>query len=182
MTWYEKLLDTAKDVAPTVAGGAATALSGGNPALGTLVSSIVGKVMGQEGVDVEEASRIILGDPEKLSEFRMQMREAEIKELEIRTKDVQDARTVLKNSKGPVAISALIVVAFSILLFMVMFVSIPAASQAVAYMLMGTLASEFTRTTTFWLGSSQSSKDKDATISRFAEAAKQDQTRRKDDF
>lgn len=37
MSWYEKLLDTAKDVAPTVAGGAATAFSEGSVGLGAVL-------------------------------------------------------------------------------------------------------------------------------------------------
>lgn len=175
MTWYEKLLETTKDVAPAVAGGAVTALSGGNIALGGVVSSIMGKVLGRPAQDVEEAAQAILGDPSLTMEFRSRMRDAEIKELEIRSKDVQNARNLLNISKGPIVISALIVAAFSVLLFLVMFISIPNESQAIAYMLMGTLAAEFTRTTTFWLGSSQSSKEKDATITRFAVAAEQDQ-------
>ena len=59
-----------------------------------------------------------------------------------------------------------------------MFVSIPPASANIAYLLMGTLAAEFTRTTTFWLGSSQSSKDKDSTLNAFAQAARTDQETR----
>lgn len=51
MAWYEKLLDTVKDVAPIVAGGATTVLTGGNIALGSVVSSVIAKVMGKSGVD-----------------------------------------------------------------------------------------------------------------------------------
>lgn len=179
MSWYEKLLDVGRDVAPTVAGGAAMAASGGNPALGALVSSIMGKVVGRPGVGPEEASESILGDPKAISEFRKEMREAEIKELEIRAKDTQSARDVLKHSKGPVVISSLIVAAFSVLVFLVMFVSIPAASQAVAYMLMGSLATAFTQVLNFWLGTSVGSKEKDSTISRFATASEVDQKARR---
>jgi len=179
MTWYEKLLDTARDVAPAVAGGAAMAAGGGNPALGALVSSIMGKVVGRPGVSAEEASEAILGDPKVISEFRKEMREAEIRELEVRAKDTQSARDVLKHSKGPVVISSLIVSAFSVLVFLVMFVSIPAASQAVAYMLMGSLATAFTQVLNFWLGTSVGSKEKDSTISRFATAAEVDQKTRR---
>ena len=178
MSWYEKLLDVGKDVAPTVVGGAATALSGGNIALGSVVSSIMSKVLGRPVQDLEEASEAILGDPSLTMEYRSRMRDAEIKELEIRTKDVQDARGLAKYSKGPVIISGVIVTAFTLLLCLVMFVSIPSASQAVAYLLMGTLAAEFTRTTAFWLGSSLSSKEKDTTISRFSAAAELDQKAR----
>lgn len=181
MSWYEKLLETARDVAPTVAGGAAMAASGGNPALGALVSSIMGKVVGKPEVGPEEASEAILGDPKAISEFRKEMREAEIKELEIRARDTQSAREVLKHSKGPVVISSLIVAAFSVLVFLVMFVSIPAASQAVAYMLMGSLATAFTQVLNFWLGTSVGSKEKDSTISRFASAAEIDQKNRRKD-
>ncbi len=179
MSWYEKLLDTAKDVAPTVAGGAAMAASGGNPALGALVSSIVGKLVGEPNPDLEKASQELLGDPKAISDFRKEMREAEIRELEIRAKDTQSARGVLKYSKGPVVISSLIVAAFSVLVFLVMFVAIPAASQAVAYMLMGSLATAFTQVLNFWLGTSVGSKEKDSTISRFASAAELDQKARR---
>ncbi len=79
-TWYEKLLDTAKDVAPTVAGGAATALTGGNVALGAVVSSVMSKVLGRPVQDLEEASQAILGDPEATMEFRARMKEADMKE------------------------------------------------------------------------------------------------------
>lgn len=180
MGWYKQLLDAAKDVAPTVAGGAATALSGGNIALGGVVSSIMSKVLGRPVDDIEEASQAILGDPSLTMEYRSRMRDAEIKELEIRTKDVQDARGLIQSSKGPVIVSGIIVTAFALLLCLVMFVPIPEASQAVAYLLMGTLAAEFTRTTTFWLGSSLSSKEKDTTISRFSAAAEMDQKARKE--
>lgn len=177
MSWYDKLLDAAKDVAPTVAGGAATALTGGNIALGSVVSSIISKVVGREGVDLETASETILGDPNKLMEFRSRMRDAEIKELEIRTKDVQNARQLLSVSKGPIIISGLVVLTFSILLYMVMFVAIPAASQAVAYLLMGSLGAGFTQVLNFWLGTSVGSKEKDSTINRFVEAAKTDRSK-----
>lgn len=181
MSWYEKLLETAKDVAPTVAGGAATLASGGNPALGALVSSIVGKLVGDPDPDLEKAAQQILSDPKAISEFRKEMKEADIRELEIRTKDTQSARGVLKYSKGPVFISTLIVAAFSVLVFLVMFVAIPAASQAVAYMLMGSLATAFTQVLNFWLGTSVGSKEKDSTISRFATAAELDQKNRRKD-
>jgi len=179
MTWYEKLLDTARDVAPTVAGGAAMALSGGNPALGVLASSVIGRVVGRQGADLEHASEAILGDPEKLAEFRSRMRDAELKELEIRAKDTASARDLLKHSKGPIVISTLISFAFSALVFMVMFVEPPEGSQAVAYMLLGTLAGAFTQVLNFWLGTSVGSKEKDNTISRFASAAEIDQKARR---
>lgn len=178
MTWYEKLLETAKDVAPTVAGGAATAASGGNPALGALVSSVVGKIVGKPGEDPEKAAEMILGDPEKTLEFRSRMKDAEMKELEIRAKDTQSARELVKNSWGPITVSSLVTAAFSALVFMVMFIEVPEASQAVAYLLLGTLATAFTQVLNFWLGTSLGSKEKDSTISRFASAAEIDQKRR----
>lgn len=179
MSWYNKLLDVGKDVAPTIAGGAATALTGGNIALGGVVSSIVGSLVGEPNPNLEKASQAILSDPKLTMEFRSRMKEAEIKELEIRAKDVQSARKNLKYSKGPVAISVLVTISFATLLFLVMFVSIPASSQAVAYLLMGSIATAFTQVLNFWLGTSVGSKEKDDTIKRFASAAEQDQSRRK---
>ena len=178
MSWYKKLLNIAKDVAPTVTGGAATALTGGNIALGGVVSSIVGSLIGQASPDLEKASQTILGDPQLTMEFRSRMKDAEIRELEIRAKDTQSARNTLKYSKGPVLISALTTVAFATLLFLVMFVAIPPSSQAVAYLLMGSIATAFTQVLNFWLGTSVGSKEKDDTIKRFASAAERDQNRR----
>lgn len=180
-TWYDKLLDTAKDIAPVLAGGAATIASGGNPALGALVSSVISKVVGRPGVDLEEAAESILGDPKAIAKFRLEMKEAEMRELEIRAKDTQSARELIKNSAGPVIISSLVTVAFSVLVFMVMFVDIPDASQAVSYLLLGTLATAFTQVLNFWLGTSLGSKEKDTTISRFASAAERDQQARRQD-
>lgn len=180
MSWYKQLLETTKDVAPVVAGGAATVLSGGNIGLGAVVSSIMGKVLGQPVQDLEEAAQAILGDPEATMEFRSRLKDAEIKELEIRAKDTQSARNILAHSIGPIVISTLIAVAFSTLVFMVMFVSIPAGSQAVAYMLMGSLATAFTQVLNFWLGTSVGSKEKDSTIARFSTAAEFDQKARRD--
>lgn len=174
-TWYEKLLDTAKDVAPTVAGGAATIASGGNVALGGVVSSVMSKVLGRPVEDVEEAAQAILGDPEATLEFRARMKEADMRELEIRAKDTDSARGLIKNSVGPVVISTIVTLSFAVLVFMVMFVSIPSASQAVAYLLLGTLGTAFSQVLNFWLGTSLGSKEKDSTISRFAQAAERDQ-------
>lgn len=178
MSWYEKLLDTAKDVAPTVVGGAATALTGGNIALGGVVRSIVGQLVGQGSPDIEKAAEEILGDPNLTMEFRSKMRDAEIKELEIRAKDTASARGILKYSKGPVVVSTMVVLAFVAMTALVTFVPIPGASQAVAYVLMGALATAFTQVLNFWLGTSVGSKEKDSTISRFVAAAKDSQDRR----
>ncbi len=177
-TWYEKLLDTAKDVAPTVAGGAATIASGGNVALGGVVSSVMAKVLGRPVQDLEEASQAILGDPEATMEFRARMKEADMKELEIRAKDTNSARSLVKTSLGPIVISTIVTISFAVLVFMVMFVSIPTASQAVAYLLLGTLGTAFSQVLNFWLGTSLGSKEKDSTISRFAQAAERDQKQR----
>ncbi len=111
-------------------------------------------------------------------EFRARMKEADMQELEIRAKDTDSARSLVKTSLGPIVISTIVTISFAVLVFMVMFVSIPTASQAVAYLLLGTLGTAFSQVLNFWLGTSLGSKEKDSTISRFAQAAERDQKQR----
>jgi hypothetical protein len=179
--FFKRLLETVGDVAPTVAGLAATALSGGNPAAGALVGSVIKKILGKEpqsAADLEDMARDILGDPEKIQQFRMAMRQAELEELRIRALDVQDARKTLDKSSGAVWISLFVVIAYTIAMTIAMTTVIPAGSQNLAYLLLGNLATGFGMVLTFWLGSSVGSKEKTAILQKYADAAKADQSAR----
>jgi len=178
---FKKLLETVSDVAPTVAGLAATALSGGNPAAGALVGSVIRKILGkapQSADELERMSARILGDPEKIQQFRMAMRQAELEELRIRALDVQDARKTLEKSRGAAIISSVVVAGYLIAVFTAMTLTIPEGSQNLAYLLLGNLGTGFGMVLTFWLGSSVGSKEKTAILQQYAAAAKSDQDAR----
>ena len=177
----DKLLKTAGDVAPTIAGFAAAALTGGNPAVGGVVSSIVGKILGKdaEGKTLEEGARMILGDPEKLQAFRLEMRKAELEELRIRTMDVQNARELAKSSKGPIILSTVVVVGYLAATTLAMTMALPEESQSLAYLLLGNLGTGFGMVLTYWLGTSLGSQAKTQIMQRYMEAAQIDQKTRR---
>ena len=183
MSALERVLDIARDVAPGVAGAAATVVSGGNPAVGALVSSVLGGILGKDGPttneELEDMAGAILGDPEKIQQFRLEMRKLELKELEIRTLDVKSARSTLTKSKGAVVLSTIVVLAYSLAIMLVMLTEIPEGSRNLAYLLLGTLGTAFGGVLNFWLGSSVGSKDKTDILATYAKAAELDQTARK---
>lgn len=179
MSFWEQLLSTAQDVAPTLAGAAATMASGGNPAAGAVVAALARKVLGvPSDTSLEEVSEQLMGDPIALQRFRIEMRQLELEELRLRTLDVQDARKLLDRSSGPIVVSIVVVLGYFIATLIVMTMALPAGSENLAYLLLGNLGTGFGMVLTFWLGSSVGSKNKDATMAKYADAAKQDQIAR----
>jgi hypothetical protein len=179
---FSDLLDIAKDAAPTIAGMATTVATGGNPAAGAVVSAIFERIIGKKpksGQDFEDMATEILGNPEKLQAFRLQMRQAELEELRIRTLDIQDARKLMTVSKGAVWISILVVCGFFTSIILAMTQAIPEGSENLAYLLIGTLASGFSSVLGYWIGSSSGSKEKNQMLAVYAEAAKKDQADRR---
>lgn len=177
MSAWGKLLEAVQDVAPTLAVAAGTAIGG--PLAGGVAGALARKLTGSStDDDIEVMAAEIMGDPEKLQAFRIEMRKLELEELRLRTLDVKSARTLAKYVKGSVWISIFVVAGFALAVFGVMTEEIPASSQAVAYLLLGTLATAFGAVLNFWLGSSQGSKEKTQILDKFASAAKQDQRAR----
>jgi len=175
MSVWRELLGAARDVAPTLAGAAVTALSGGNPMAGAAAAALARKLTGAApDADLDVVAGQILNDPEKVQQFRVAMRQLELEELRLRTLDVQDARRTLQSSSGAKFVSVLVVVAFAIAVAVVMTTEVPAGSQSVAYLLLGSLGAGFTMVLNFWLGSSLGSKQKDEIMKNYAEAAKRD--------
>lgn len=172
---FSKLIDVASGVAPTIVGAAAAAATGGNPVVGALIKSVMSKVLGKSDVTVESAAAEILGDPEKIQQFRIEMRKVELEELRIRAMDVQDARKTMAVSKGAVIVSALVLMGYFVATAMAMAIELPPGSRELAYLLLGNLGTGFGMVLTFWLGSSVGSKEKDAAMDRYVQAARRDQ-------
>ncbi|MBA1147429.1 hypothetical protein H0Z60_10210 [Ectothiorhodospiraceae bacterium WFHF3C12] len=176
---WDKLMGLVKDAAPTLAGVAGTALTGGNPAGGAVLSSLARQLTGDgKDADLDQVAEQILADPEKLQEFRLRARKLDLKELELRTQDVQHARETHKDSQAPAIISVLVIVAFIGAVGTVMSVQIPEGSRNLAYLLLGHVAGAFSTVLAYWLGSSKGSKDKDRMMSAYADAARRDQQAR----
>lgn len=167
MSFWNKVLDTVKDVAPTLAGAAAGAVGGLGAA--AVVSSLARAALGDKAPDSDEAlPELLLADPEALMRFRTMMRQAELDELKIRTLDTQDAREQHKGSLGPVIVSVLVVIAFGLTLYALITGELPAGGVQVVLILVGTLAAGFSQVLNYWLGSSVGSKEKDRTLAAFS--------------
>ena len=180
MSAWGELLDTIKDAAPTLAAAAGTALTGGNPAGGAALAALARKLTGSgKDAQPDDMAEQILGDPDKLMQFRSKAREMELEELRIRTADVQNARQTLDKSYGAVVVSIVVLVGYFVAMIFAMTQEIPRASQSLAYLLLGNLATGFGMVLTFWLGSSVGSKNKDKILARYADAAKSDQAARR---
>ncbi len=109
------------------------------------------------------------------AETEARRRQAELDALGARLRDVQDARGTMlglaradsRLAVGPAAISAIVTTGFFTILGVFIFWTPPAEHQQ-AYSLLniavGALVAGFTAVVNFWIGSSQGSRDKDATV------------------
>jgi len=179
MSAWDRVLGVARDVAPTLAGAAATIATGGNPMAGAAVAALARRVVGAKAdAPLEDVAEQLLGNPEAIQKFRVEMRQLELEELRLRTLDVQDARRILDRSAGPVVVSIIVVLGYFIATLLVMTNELPPGSENLAYLLLGNLGTGFGMVLTFWLGSSVGSKDKDQAMAKHADAAKRDQIER----
>lgn len=174
MSSWNKVLDVVKDVAPTIAMIGGTAVGG--PAAGGILAALARKLTGSgENESLEDVAADLLGDPEKLQQFRLEARKLELEELRVRTLDVQDARKLAQVSVGAAVISFIVVLGYFLCVGAVLTMPIPEGSQNVAYLLLGTMGTGFGMVLTFWLGSSKGSKEKERIMEVYMKAAQRDQ-------
>ena len=159
--------------------------------VGSIVTSVTG-VADPHTDDGAAAVKVALsGKPELLADLQSKIIEAHLKEVQVQAEAAKadaDARTaqivaavasqdsarqqtvnlVKAGSSiawGAPVISCLILVAFGGMLYVVMSKSIPAGSEPLAMVLLGTLAAMATQVANYWLGSSAGSAAKNGTIS-----------------
>jgi hypothetical protein len=70
---------------------------------------------------------------------------------------------------GACIISALVLLQFSAVCFLVLWREVPSGSREAALVLLGSLANSGTMVVAYWVGSSAGSSRKDATISKLTE-------------
>lgn len=142
-----------------------------------VVAQVVQTVTGT--TDEAVAQQVIARDPEKAAQLRVQLaqiaadrekaeRAADLDALKAQLSDVAGARaqTVDLAKSGsrvawaPVLISAIVLIAFAAVCGLVLFRAVPAGSEQVATMLLGTLATMAGSAVAYWLGSSAGSDKK----------------------
>lgn len=124
--------------------------------------------------DVEDAAKAISEDPARMAALAALMAE-ETKQLQARIADVQDARKsqLVLQDRGsliawaPVIVSAMIFTIWGGLLYAVMARPLPFsdAQWQIVNIAFGTASGLAVQVANYWLGSSNGSKNKDATIS-----------------
>ncbi|MFM9974523.1 MAG: hypothetical protein ACKVON_08120 [Beijerinckiaceae bacterium] len=152
-------------------GATALATVLGGPAAGAAIGALA-SALGSDPTP-EGVAEAIEANPETAA-VAVAMVEAKqgaaLAELNARLADVQDARsTTVKLVQagssiawGAPVVSVIIVIAFAAVLLALFFKALP--DNQVALLMIGALVSEFRGVTSYWLGSSRGSQEKDATI------------------
>ncbi|UFN47926.1 hypothetical protein LPC08_18180 [Roseomonas sp. OT10] len=160
---------------------------------GSLAGTVAGAVRELTGTDEPEAARAAIErDPALATQLRLRLaeialeqerlqraaaeqeRRAELETLQARMADLASARgTMLEMARGhsplawgPALVSSLVVVAFFAVLTLLMVLdrSFAAETAALVNITIGTLGAAFASVVNFWIGSSQSSRDKDRMV------------------
>lgn len=168
MGWKETL----RSIAPVIG----TALGG---PFGGLAGTVLGEILGVDDPtneeSIEKAMNKALADPNqvmKLKEaelaFKTKMKELDIKEEDLHTKDRQSARKmqVEVQSWMPGILAILVTAGFFGLLGFMCWESLPGANEKVLYVMVGSLGTAWTAVVNFYFGSSKGSQDKNQLIGK----------------
>jgi ABC-type branched-subunit amino acid transport system permease subunit len=155
--------ETLATVAPTIA----TALGG--PLAGVAVNMVASK-LGIEPTQEAVQSAIASGDPSVMlqlkqveSEFKVKMRELDIKEMEVHAQNTDSARKLYAVNKWPqITLSALFITGyFAVLIYLFSGkVQLDDDTRAILTLLLGLITREVPTIMQFWFGSSVGSKEK----------------------
>jgi lysozyme family protein len=156
---------------------------------GTVASDVATAVKTATGSDDPAAAKAALADPKVAADLQVKLaqialdatktqnaeadaaRTAELESLKSELQDTQDARNVmlqLANKESPVAygapvVSIIVALGFFGILGLAFFRPNEMANNNAAFALIGTMATAFATMISFWLGSSQGSRNKDET-------------------
>ncbi len=135
------------------------------------VVKVAEDITGLSGMDAVSA---IEADPKLALEFEQSVRQHQLEVLKVHAGDRDSARaqqTKLaeaghRAAYAPAILSIIVTFGFFTIVWVLLKVAIPEASGDIIFMLLGTLAAGFTQVLNFWLGSSRSSQQKTALMSK----------------
>ena len=134
-----------------------------------VASSITGTNISSEAEGIE-AIKKFRANPDLQLELQMQLSHERLESARIHAQDRMSARDMAGRASlhawAVCAMSILVVVGFSIMLWLILADPIPDGNSEIIYILLGTLAAAFTQTCNFWLGSSRSSQEKTDQITK----------------
>lgn len=169
-----------KEIASTVIGGGAPIIGGllGGP-VGAKIGGVVASLLGCEEKP-EAVQSLLATNPDafvSLKKFELdhakELRVLQLEEVKVYLQDVQNARLremeIVKATGKPdinlYIIAWVLIIGFFTLCGMLIYVAIPEKSNAVVFMLFGTLSAGFSSVIGYFFGSSKSSSDKTALLS-----------------
>jgi hypothetical protein len=151
------------------------------------VAQVVQSVTGT--TDDQVAQQSINSNPQLAAQLRVQLaqiaaqqeqaaRQADIDRMTAQLKDVADARSqtvALAQAKSavqwaPVIVSFVVLATFGVVMWCALSRTLPAGSETILNMLLGTLAAMATSTVSYWVGSSAGSAQKNDMLYRSAPA------------
>jgi len=99
MGFLNQLWDSMKGIAPTIAGGAVTTLTGGNPIFGAIVAKTVRGVLGapNDGTELKEVeAEQLMKNPELYLKFKAEIANLELEAMREDTKRLSIINTTMK--------------------------------------------------------------------------------------
>ncbi len=152
------------------------------------VAQVVQSVTGTP--DAEVAQQVLARDPQAAAQLRLQLaqlaagseqaqRQADLDEMSARLRDVQDARAQTLGLAragsavqwAPAILSFVVLLTFGVVMWAALTRVLPAGSETILNMLLGTLAAMATSVVGYWVGSSAGSAQKTDLLYRSAPPA-----------
>lgn len=139
--------------------------------VGGAAGALIASVFGVAQDDPTAVSKAIKADPESAIKLLALEQEHERALLQMASDerkaemlDTQQARTTHRDSWVPWALTLALVVMVSAMVAALVLLSIPEGNREVVYLIVGQLLGAFATATSYWLGSSKSSVNKDAML------------------
>ena len=167
-----------KDVVKSVAPVLGTALGG--PLAGAAIKTLSAKFLGTDEGDIKDLeaqleSQFLSASPDALielkkldKEFEAKMAELKVDVFKLETADRQNARQENKLSKMPALLSVGLSITIIAIVYLLFYVTVPAGSKEVLFMLLGVVMKEWGGSMQYWFGTTRSSADKTLMMARGA--------------
>jgi hypothetical protein len=138
---------------------------------GGLAGKAIGEVFGHEGEtppdEAQMAAYIEKATPDQLialkqidADLKIKNKELNIKDDELTYKDKADARATHKDSQMPGILAILLTVGLFGSLIALMFIEVPEANKAIVFMMLGSIATAWAASMSYYHGTSKSSQEK----------------------
>lgn len=161
-----------KSIVGTVAPTIATALGG--PMAGAAVKFLGSQFLNDENASEQQVAEFVNGaNPETLLkikqadyEFKTQMAKLGVDVFKIEADDKKNARSEHKQSPMPAILSVTLTCLIAGIVALLFYVDVPTGAKEVLFMLLGVVVKEWGNSMQYWFGTTRSSSEKNALMSK----------------